>query len=87
VGALQRFWADKDAARWKKALLVLLLFYVIFPLDLIPDFAPFWGWLDDLGAASGAWMLLTWMLGPYSIRDEHPKKAGMNSDPERRRHL
>lgn len=35
---------------WKpKALVVASIVYLIWPLDLVPDLAPFIGWLDDLG--------------------------------------
>ena len=40
----------KSQAKWKRVIIALLaMIYVISPLDLIPDFIPVVGWLDDLG--------------------------------------
>ena len=40
----------KSQAKWKRVIIALLaMIYVISPLDLIPDFVPVIGWLDDLG--------------------------------------
>ena len=40
----------KSQAKWKRVIIaVLAMLYVISPLDLIPDFIPVVGWLDDLG--------------------------------------
>lgn len=45
----------KSQARWKRVIIVLLAFiYVVSPLDLIPDFIPVIGWLDDLGVLAWA---------------------------------
>jgi len=45
----------KLQAKWKKIIIVLLAFiYVVSPLDLIPDFIPVIGWLDDLGVLAWA---------------------------------
>jgi uncharacterized membrane protein YkvA (DUF1232 family) len=40
----------KSQPKWKRMIIALLaVLYVISPLDLIPDFIPVIGWLDDLG--------------------------------------
>jgi uncharacterized membrane protein YkvA (DUF1232 family) len=40
---------------WKRALIgVLALLYVLSPLDLLPDWIPFVGWLDDIGVLAWA---------------------------------
>lgn len=46
---LIRFMQD-PGADWKpKAAIVVAVLYLIWPIDLIPDFAPIIGWLDDIG--------------------------------------
>jgi uncharacterized membrane protein YkvA (DUF1232 family) len=33
--------------------------YFVFPVDVVPDFLPLVGWLDDLGVLSGvAWFMV-----------------------------
>lgn len=45
----------KSQAKWKRVIIVLLAFiYIVSPLDLIPDFIPVIGWLDDLGVLAWA---------------------------------
>lgn len=49
---------DPAVALWRKASGLFAAVYVVWPIDLIPDF-PLIGWLDDLGVASAvAWFLL-----------------------------
>ena len=46
---LKKMFADKDASRWPKILLIAAVIYLFVPTDLIPDFIPLVGLLDDLG--------------------------------------
>lgn len=47
-----------------------VLCYIIFPFDIVPDFIPVLGWLDDIGAMAG----MLWVLSRY-IQEEHWRKA------------
>ncbi len=38
--------------RWRKALLLGAIAYVLVPFDAIPDTIPLLGWLDDVGFLS-----------------------------------
>jgi hypothetical protein len=45
----------KKRATWKRALIgVLALLYVVSPLDILPDWIPLVGWLDDIGVLAWA---------------------------------
>jgi hypothetical protein len=45
----------KKRATWKRALIgVLALLYVLSPLDILPDWIPLVGWLDDIGVLAWA---------------------------------
>lgn len=37
-------------------------FYVLFPLDLLPDFIPVIGWIDDLAGLVGLAATTLWMV-------------------------
>ncbi|HEY3251002.1 MAG TPA: YkvA family protein [Ignavibacteria bacterium] len=47
--ALKNYMLDKDVKWTRKSVVVAALLYFIAPLDVIPDFAPFVGFLDDIG--------------------------------------
>lgn len=45
----------KKRATWKRAVIgVLALLYVLSPLDILPDWIPLVGWLDDIGVLAWA---------------------------------
>ncbi len=54
AGQLYAFMLDKNASWLKKLSLILVAMYVISPIDFVPDFIPFWGWLDDMGIVAFA---------------------------------
>ncbi len=49
---------DPAVAVWRKLVAAVAAVYVILPIDLIPDFIPIIGWLDDLGVVG----LFTWYM-------------------------
>lgn len=38
---------DKKAGKWPRIILIAALVYLILPFDLVTDFVPFFGLLDD----------------------------------------
>jgi uncharacterized membrane protein YkvA (DUF1232 family) len=44
---LWRAFLAPETPVWLKGLMLLVPFYLLNPLDLIPDFIPIVGWLDD----------------------------------------
>ena len=61
----KRLLGDSRVPRGTKALIVPAIAYLAFPLDLIPDFIPVIGYLDD--ALVLAWALRQIVRGAGSI--------------------
>ena len=66
------FFRDPDVALWKKGVGALAFAYLISPIDLVPDFIPFVGWLDDLGVMAA---VATWLAGQI---EKHGEEGGVN---------
>jgi uncharacterized membrane protein YkvA (DUF1232 family) len=60
-----RLLRHRGAPLWSKALVVLAVLYVVWPLDLIPDVAPVLTWVDDMGVVLVLRMLLSRQLEKY----------------------
>jgi uncharacterized membrane protein YkvA (DUF1232 family) len=65
-----RLFRDPRVSIWPKAMLVGALAYVVLPFDLIPDFVPLIGEVDDVVILLAA---ARWFLGwcPPEVVQEH----------------
>lgn len=62
---------DPRVPKWRKFAGLLAVAYFILPVDVIPDFLPILGWLDDLGVLSGAALFMVREVQRYQ-----PEEAG-----------
>lgn len=65
IGALWRYFKDRDASLLGKMFVTATVAYVLLPADAIPDIAPVLGWLDDLGMMVLAFAYLSTVIGEY----------------------
>ena len=73
IRLLKSLWQDPRTPWAAKAVLALTLAYALSPVDLIPDFIPVVGYLDDLLIVPfGMW--LAYVLVPRELWKEHERK-------------
>jgi uncharacterized membrane protein YkvA (DUF1232 family) len=65
IMALYRYMKDPFVKWYRKSIVIAGLIYFIVPLDAIPDFTPFFGYLDDLGVIAALLKYLGNELVPY----------------------
>ena len=63
--ALVNYMRDSYVSWHRKAIVVAALVYFISPIDTIPDLAPLFGYLDDLGVIAALLKFLGSELIPY----------------------
>jgi uncharacterized membrane protein YkvA (DUF1232 family) len=64
-----RLFCDRRVSVLAKALLVSALAYLVWPADLVPDFIPFVGEVDDLAVVlSGLWLFVR-LCPPEVVRE------------------
>lgn len=68
----KRLLADGRISRWRKAILIPLLAYLASPIDLVPDFVPVAGQLDDAIIAAFALRLVLKGADEQILRDLWP---------------
>lgn len=67
---LRRLLLDERVPLWQKAIPVAAALYLVSPLDLIPDFLPVAGLLDDLALLTASLRLFR-SLAPPALIAEH----------------
>jgi uncharacterized membrane protein YkvA (DUF1232 family) len=68
-----------------KLIAVLGLLYLISPMDILPDFIPILGWLDD-GVIAALFLGLAYRLLPAELYEQLRRKTGAKAarDPSAR---
>ncbi|MDE8669903.1 DUF1232 domain-containing protein [Pseudarthrobacter sp. H3Y2-7] len=69
---LRRLAADKSVARGVRIKLFLLLGYLAFPIDLVPDFLPLIGYADDVIIMALVLRSVIRSAGPDALRRHWP---------------
>lgn len=69
---LRRLLADPRVPRRRRLALVLLVGYLVMPVDLVPDFLPVVGQIDDLVIAAVALRYALGGAGPALLREHWP---------------
>lgn len=67
-----QYLKDKEVSFFKKLLIVGSLLYLIFPVDIVPDFIIGLGILDDITVLSFVWLALKSELDEYGSRKGIP---------------
>lgn len=90
---LKRLAADRTVPLGVRVWLVVLLVYLVSPIDLIPDFIPVLGYADDALVVAIALRFATRQAGSAAIKRHWPgtpaglqavlRLAGLPSSPER----
>jgi uncharacterized membrane protein YkvA (DUF1232 family) len=68
----KRLLGDARVPRGSKLLLALSIAYLAFPLDLIPDFIPVIGYLDDAVVVAAILRALVRSAGPSVVAEHCP---------------
>lgn len=75
-----RLMKDSDVKISKKALFLVPVAYLIFPFDLVGDFFPVLGQIDDIAVFVLMWPVLKNILSKYQSGDPDLEKE--KKDPE-----
>lgn len=73
LAVIRALCSDPRTPRLSRWLLGLALAYALFPLDLVPDFIPVLGQLDDLILVT-ALVFLAFRLVPQDLYQEHRQR-------------
>jgi uncharacterized membrane protein YkvA (DUF1232 family) len=72
IRLLRQLAADPDLPRGVRIRLILLLMYLLSPIDLVPDFVPVLGYADDVIIVAIALRSVTRRAGPEALQRHWP---------------
>jgi uncharacterized membrane protein YkvA (DUF1232 family) len=77
------FWAP-ETPLYLKAATLFAAFYLVNPIDLIPDVIPFAGWIDDIVLVP---LMVSWIVSrlPVKVRADHRERNDRTIDGRARR--
>ena len=75
-----RLIKDSEVKISKKALFLVPVAYLIFPFDLVGDFFPVLGQIDDIAVFVVMWPILKNLLGKYEQGDPDLEKSKKDPD-------
>lgn len=75
-----RLLKDSDVKLTRKLLFLVPLAYLLLPFDLVGDFFPVLGQLDDIAVFILMWPILKGMLAKYKQADPEIRKNKMDPD-------
>jgi uncharacterized membrane protein YkvA (DUF1232 family) len=64
-----RLFRDPETPALAKSVMPVVLLYLASPIDIIPDFIPLLGQLDDLLVLAAGLGLVLWLTPPHVIED------------------
>jgi uncharacterized membrane protein YkvA (DUF1232 family) len=68
----KRLLADQRVSGWRKVLVLALIAYLAMPIDLVPDFIPIAGQLDDAIIVALVLRVVLRSGGPQLLREHWP---------------
>jgi uncharacterized membrane protein YkvA (DUF1232 family) len=75
-----RLFRDRRVSILPKALLILIGLYLFSPFDVVPDFVPILGQMDDLAVGLGVLWLFVQLCPPPVVR-EHVTRIAAETRP------
>lgn len=87
AGELWSYFISGSCSATNKMLVMGALIYLVSPIDLVPDYIPVIGWLDDVGVATAVLAFLNGKLDAMSEIDntspDSMEETGSGKDPFR----